>query len=312
MHLRLDQLEALHWIARLGSFRAAATQLNLTQSTISARIRLLERRLGVELFDRGAYRARLTASGRELARDAERMVALVGELERRSVHGRPSRGVLWGTIRLGVCDTFALTGLPGLLSRLERRFPELQVALDIDHSVNLDTRLQDGRLDFAFLTRATPAPQLACVALTDLPLAWVASPQRSFPARPLTPADLKAAPVITNPPGSLLHANIRDWFAAAGELPGRINTCTSLDIMIRLAVAGFGVALLPLALVGQELRRGRLRVLPTEPPAPSHPLVMAHAVDPTGPDLSVICDVALGIARARRDLRPPRAKSPRA
>mgnify|MGYP003340213506 CR=1 FL=1 len=46
MRISLDQVEALVWIARLGSFRAAAHQLNVSQPAISGRIRELERQLG--------------------------------------------------------------------------------------------------------------------------------------------------------------------------------------------------------------------------------------------------------------------------
>jgi DNA-binding transcriptional LysR family regulator len=57
----LNQIEAFHWIARLGTFRAAGAQLNLTQPTISLRIRGLEDALGCKLFQRVGQRARRTA-----------------------------------------------------------------------------------------------------------------------------------------------------------------------------------------------------------------------------------------------------------
>ena len=53
MRATLNQLEAFYWIARLGGFHAAATRLNLTQPTVSLRIRGLEEALG-----RQALRAR--------------------------------------------------------------------------------------------------------------------------------------------------------------------------------------------------------------------------------------------------------------
>src|SRR5690606_30994322 len=68
-------LRFLHYAvlaARLGSFRAAAESLNLSQSTVSRRIRVLERRLGIELFERDPPvahepRARAGAAGRRSA-----------------------------------------------------------------------------------------------------------------------------------------------------------------------------------------------------------------------------------------------------
>ena len=48
----LPQLEAFLWVARLGSFRAAGERLNVTQPTISLRIRDLETALGTRLLER--------------------------------------------------------------------------------------------------------------------------------------------------------------------------------------------------------------------------------------------------------------------
>ena len=52
MRLTLAQIETFYWIARLGSFHAAARRLSLTQPSISGRIRELELDLGCALFDR--------------------------------------------------------------------------------------------------------------------------------------------------------------------------------------------------------------------------------------------------------------------
>ena len=56
MRPRLDQLEALLWISKLGSFRSAARKLHLSQPAISSRIRELENELGISLLDRSRHR----------------------------------------------------------------------------------------------------------------------------------------------------------------------------------------------------------------------------------------------------------------
>ena len=50
--LAIYHLETLAWIARLGTFRAAAERLNTTQPAISARVREIESQLGIEIFRR--------------------------------------------------------------------------------------------------------------------------------------------------------------------------------------------------------------------------------------------------------------------
>ena len=58
MRYTLNQAEAFYWVAKLGSFRAAAAHLHLTQPTVSLRVRELEKNLGAELLDRSLYRLR--------------------------------------------------------------------------------------------------------------------------------------------------------------------------------------------------------------------------------------------------------------
>ena len=59
--MTLRQLEAFYWIARLGSFHAAARHLHVAQPSVSARVRELERHLGVPLFERSGRGLRPTA-----------------------------------------------------------------------------------------------------------------------------------------------------------------------------------------------------------------------------------------------------------
>ena len=57
-------------VAQFGSFRAAAESENMTQSTISRRVSILERRVGVKLFERNHNGARLTAAGERFVQTA--------------------------------------------------------------------------------------------------------------------------------------------------------------------------------------------------------------------------------------------------
>jgi DNA-binding transcriptional LysR family regulator len=63
MRFTLAQLEAFHWIAKLGTVRDAARHLNLAQPTVSLRLRDLETALGALLFERLGRALRLTDEG---------------------------------------------------------------------------------------------------------------------------------------------------------------------------------------------------------------------------------------------------------
>ena len=66
--LTFKQMEALYWIVQLGSFEAAASRLNATQSAVSKRVQELERLFEITVFDRAHRSARLTEKGAEIFR----------------------------------------------------------------------------------------------------------------------------------------------------------------------------------------------------------------------------------------------------
>jgi DNA-binding transcriptional LysR family regulator len=114
----LNQIEAFYWIARLESFRAAAVQLNLTQPTISLRMRGLEDALGYRVFQRVGRGVQITDTGTAFAR---RMMDLAEQISAEHARLDPLRGRL----RLGAPASFALSCMADLLGALKRPYPEL-------------------------------------------------------------------------------------------------------------------------------------------------------------------------------------------
>lgn len=297
MRLSLTQLETFYWIARLGSMRRTAQHLNLTQPTISARIRELETMLGTVLFERTGSRVRLSLQGEQLLGYAERMLALADELTARVGYHDPMHGLL----RLGAADTFALLYLPELLARLERRYPQLKVDLQVDFSMNLSRALNDRALDIAFLTEPEVAEHIHTESLGVIQLAWVAGPLVLPANRTLEPADLVNRQIITNPKPSNLYTTIWDWFAGSGLHPERISTCNSLTIITRLVMAGTGISILPTVMLQSELNAGSLRLLTTLPEVRSHRMYVAYQRDEAGPGIDAV--VALASELIDRDGR---------
>jgi molybdenum-dependent DNA-binding transcriptional regulator ModE len=114
--MNFRQFEALYWIARLGSFHAAARHLHTSQPAISARIREMEQQLGVTLCDRSERKVRPTPKGHEMLRYAAQVMVIAAEIQQRV----GTREALTGRVRLGVPSISALTWLPHLLRRVAR------------------------------------------------------------------------------------------------------------------------------------------------------------------------------------------------
>lgn len=257
MRYTFAQLEAFYWVARTGGFRAAAARLNLTQPTVSQRVRELEAALGCTLFDRSGYRARLTRVGTDLLAQTEHLLGLAQELESGARSGDPFHGLL----RIGATDLFAITCLSDFLVALETRHPQLKTQVAVRYSQRLARQLNERELDLAFLTDPEVAGDVVVTPLGLVGLAWVASPRMVLPERPVRPADLADVPILTNPLPSNLYTSIYTWFAADHVLPRRVSTCDSLPIMAQLVRGGFGVSLLPVRLLDAELASGEVRRL---------------------------------------------------
>jgi len=278
----------LLWISKLGSFRSAARKLRLSQPAVSSRIRELESQLGISLLDRSRHRPRITAEGLEVLRHAEQMIGLAENFRTR--FGERDR--LPKSIRMGAADSFALTYLSPLLARLAELHPGTHIDLEVGFSTHLDRKLQAGELDIAFLTAPTANSSVSVEPLLTLEVAWLASPKLELHGRRLGPADLFQRPIITNPGPSHLYSTIHEWFAGAGLVPQRLNTCTSLTIVAKLTADGIGISALPPALVRRELARSQLVRLTAAPELPFHYISVGYRVWTEQGDLAPIANLA--------------------
>lgn len=292
--INLKQLEAFYWVARLGSFSGAAARLNTTQPGVSARLRELEARLGATVFDRSHRGARLTPKGRELLGFVERLVDLDREWQARL--GATAR--ITGLVRLGAADTVAMTLLPRLLAELGRAHPNVDVELVVDLSIHLQQRLREGEIDIAFIAGEMGSPEFDSRPLGEVENAWMCSPSLALPRRRLRAADLARCSIFTHSRGSHLHRMVSGWFERAGARPTRLHGCTSLAMMIKLTVAGLGISVLPLPLVGVELGNAQLRRLEVDPPIPPNRFVVTWPAMPVQPAVRVIADLAVECAQA--------------
>lgn len=259
--MNLKHLETFVWAVRLGSFSAAARQLNSSQPAVSMRIRELEKSLGVKLFERGPRAVQVTPKGREFIDYAERILALSSEAEERLSDQKHTSGRL----RLGVTETIALTWLPRLVARLNEEFPALVIDLDIDLTNGLWRKMRSGGLDLALLPGPAYGADLSMEYLGSAEYTWMASPKLGIPLRALTPKDLEAVPIITLSPDSNLHEIIETWFRDNHSEPHRVDVCNSLGVVAALTVAGLGVSMLPPEIFRAEIERGELHVLQFTP-----------------------------------------------
>jgi DNA-binding transcriptional LysR family regulator len=269
MRLTLSQIETFYWIARLGSFHAAARQLNVTQPSVSGRIRELELELGTPLFDRSGARVRLTEAGRAIQNQAEQMLALA-----REIHDEAGSGKLRGLLRLGVVETVAHLALPGLIAALKERRPELRVELAVDVGTALMRQLEERQLDVVISNDSSTVEGTVSQALGQIDLSWVGPVGHRLAGQVLTPADLRDEAIFTQPAHSTIGRTIRAWFDAGRETPKSLSVCNSLSVISELVAAGLGFAVITPALLSPERAKQVVR-FEAEPPIMARTLSVA-------------------------------------
>ena len=272
MRSTLAQLETFYWIGRLGSFRAAARHLNLTQPAVSLRIRELETALKGQLFERANQKVLLSSEGVRLMPIAERMLALADEAE-----GGGRTDSLRGLLRVGAVDTVAMLCMTQFLSEMKRRYPGLRIALSVEVSTQLAARVRDREIDLAFLTDPDLGPQIELKRLGSIPLAWIASVELPIPKKSVRPAQLVDHQIITNPRPSQLYETTRRWFEGFQIDLLHLSTCNSLALISRYVTAAFGISILPPVIFADDLRKRRVRVLDSQPAIPPRTLHACYA-----------------------------------
>ena len=290
-------LETFLWVARLRSFSAAAERLHTTQAAISNRIATLERDLGVRLFDRDARSVRLSPDGEKALARVETIVRMTHDLREQIGDGHALRG----TITIGTIDTVVYTWLPFLLERLKSRYPGVSIDLAVDTSLAVARQLQERNLDLALIVGPVHGPELVNLELMRLDYGWFAAPSLELPERPCELSDILTYPLIGYSKGSQpYHATMR-ILASAGidSETVRIFNMNSLATIIRLAANGTGVAMVPKAVVHEQVERGELVEIVVNINVGPMPVHAVYAERPDNPLPAAVAAMAADIARER-------------
>jgi LysR family transcriptional regulator, glycine cleavage system transcriptional activator len=247
----LRALTAFEAAARLGSFRAAATELGITRSAVSHQVKLLEDRMGLTLFRRDARRAELTTSGQAYfptIKDA------FDQIEAHTKAVKPAAQDNDLTIQVYV--TVALKWLIPRLHDFERRFPDTRVRLSTSY---FDWDFDERNVDVGLVLARNKLPGHYYAPLFQSILVPVCSPKLLQGPHPLkTPEDLRKHKLID------VYTAEEDWqlwLESAGVNGIKPQNRLAVDSYIlaqEAAIEGRGVAMTigPFAL--EEIKLGRL------------------------------------------------------
>src|SRR6187402_1525071 len=257
--LDFRSIETFLWVVKLGSFRGAAARLNTTQPAISQRIAQLEREMGVKLLNRDHRVASPTPSGRQMMVYAEKLIGLRAQM----VAEVGDRSAMRGVMRLGVAETIVHTWLPRLVKSMNEVYPNLSLEIEVDITPNLTARLLAQEIELAFVVGPLSTSGVHNRVLADYPIGFLASPSLGLGNGPVTRAELARFPIITFPRKTRPYEVVREVFDRPELPPIRLHASASLATVIHMANEGLGIALIPTAIVENDIASGRLQLLST-------------------------------------------------
>lgn len=262
----LGSLELLLAVARTGSLGAAGRELGLTQQAVSARVRTIERLIGVPIVARGPRGSQLTESGALVADWARAVLAAAEKLDAGIAALRGERDA---HLTVASSLTVAEYLLPGWLAAL--RAAQLAsgtvpatVRLGVHNSERVAALVLAGEAGVGFVEGPDVPAGLSAHPVGTDELVLVVAPGHRWTrrSRPLRPAELAGTPLVAREAGSgtrrVLESALAAVLPAGTELTAPTLELSSTASIRGAVLAGAGAAVLSDLAVRDDLATGRL------------------------------------------------------
>ncbi len=267
-------------VATSGSFTATADKLDMSRAMVTRYVAELEQWLGARLLQRTTRSVTLTDAGETCLRRSQQMLALMENVEEETAHNSTGDG-LRGQLRLTCAMSFGYAHLAAVLSDFLALHPQLKIDLNVSEGA---LNLVDARIDLAIRISSEPDPMLIARPLARCDSLLVASPTYlAAHGTPQAPQDLAQHRCLS-------HANFGKsvWHFTRGAETTQVSVVSHFSAneataLLKAAMAGGGIAMLPTYLVNPSTATGALRVVLPEWQVPA---LTIYALYPSRRNLS--------------------------
>nr|WP_106969708.1 MULTISPECIES: LysR substrate-binding domain-containing protein [unclassified Streptomyces] len=254
----LESLRLLVLVAELESLGRAAERLRISQPSASRRLTTLERGLGLVLVDRTRRGSRLTLAGQVVAGHARRVLDELDDLLAGAGKLRDRREA---ELRVAASLTIAEYLLPGWISELRARRPELYIGLQVTNSARVPELVESGEADVGFIEGPRLSRVMSTRQVAEDRLVVVVDPGHPWARRrePLTARELSRTPLVLRESGSGTRQTLDRALHLAGcERARALVELGSTTAVRGTVIAGSGPAVLSELAVRRDLDEGLL------------------------------------------------------
>ncbi|BCG59866.1 LysR family transcriptional regulator [Paenibacillus sp. URB8-2] len=276
--MELRQLLYVLQIANERNFSRAAEKLHIAQPSLSQQLSKLERELGVMLFQRNTSAVELTHAGTKFVEQAQIIIDAVELLRQEMTDISELRT---GRVVVGSMPITGAHLLPHVLPVFKRKYPEIDITLLEDSSMNLEKLTASGQTDLSLLSLPLEIPALAYEILGEERIDLAVPPEHPLAERASTGVrtsleELKQESFIVLKEGQGFRKMTVDLCRQAGFEPSVVFESNNMETVQSLVAAGMGVTLVP-RFISRAPRSEFVPVyLPLAEPVPSRTLVVAY------------------------------------
>lgn len=245
--MNLTRLRYFIAVAEELHFGRAAERLHMAQPPLSQQIRLLEKELGSDLFDRTTRRVELTTAGRLLEPEARQLVNQADALDRLMTDYQAGDT---GLLRLGFVDSSSYEVMPRFLRAYRENWPGVRFELLTMSSDTQRAALAAGDLDLGIArTRGNESGIAQTVILEERLYLAISTSHRLAPRRSTTLRQLRGESFIgfTRTQSPALSAEVGALLAASDVEYSPIIEAEEYTTIVGLVAAGEGIAIVPSA-----------------------------------------------------------------
>ena len=251
----ITQLRTFVSIAEYGHFGTAASNLGISQPSLSQALAALEAGLDVQLIERSTRKVIVTAMGDELLPLAKATLASLDDFVSKA---QGAQSGLEGGVTIGMIPTVAPYILPNFLAAAADHLPTLRPAVNEDKTENLLDSLRQGKFDIAVVASPDSHTGLKFERLFREEFVLVVPENHRLAGRrDLKVSDIPQAELLLLDDGHCLRDQVLELcrhVKNSGDIRN-LTRATSLNTLIQLVAAGQGITLIPLSAVAAEHRR---------------------------------------------------------
>lgn len=274
MDVNYELYKVFYFVAHTLSFSEASKQLYISQSAVSQSIKVLEKKLGQNLFIRSTKRVQLTPEGEILFKHIEPAMNLIRQGENQLLEANTLNG---GQLRIAASDTICRYYLVPYLNKFHNAYPNVHIKITNSTSINCAHLLENGQVDFIITNfpNSGLANSLNIRTLKEFRDVFIANPKH-FPLKnkALSLKELQPYPIMMLDRQSTTSEFLHSMFQKSQlDLVPEIEL-SSNDVLIDLARIGLGIAFVPDFCIPEDDKD--LFILKLEEELPPRKLVVAY------------------------------------